>query len=66
MCCVLAARCVMRKVREYFMHRLKRGPLQIERDEWVAALNNAIEKLASSEQDREERIKAFPWLKHRD
>lgn len=37
--------------------------MQIERNEWVAALNSAIEKLAESEREREARIKAFTWLK---
>lgn len=35
----------------------------VERDEWVFALNTAIESFAKVEKAREDRVKEFPWLK---
>ncbi|KAK4056605.1 hypothetical protein OIO90_002453 [Microbotryomycetes sp. JL221] len=40
-----------------------RARSMIERDQWVFALNEAIEQLGDAEYERETRLKEFPWLK---
>jgi hypothetical protein len=46
------------------MHVLTFRVPQLERDQFVYALNASIERLLRGEEERENRLRDFPWLKH--